>query len=422
MPAMDSTRARLSAYLLQETARCVRQPQGRFRHQWLAPMPYRAPAPDADRGEPFRIGDYSLGLFHHDAGESSIELLKHEAFREAVAGSLLCLLDNASPDGCIHRIELAHKVRDPEPAKPIMAQFSLRCAVALGAEWAARHRVLERAAAFVRYRRLHCTGRYGLPLTTSARASGFDNDLLSAGYPDGTVEGPDTAALMVLEHRALAELAGLLSDDAEAAIQREQGAELADRIERLLYYEDDDGAFYTALRYRRGSGAPGEDIVGHRDPDGRFVPLESWTTLLPLYAGIPSADRAERLIRRLLDPARYWGPYGVRTVPASSPYYSQAPRVMLFDHARNGPGPVSNWGGPIWILSNYYLARGLANYGRPAEAKALAEKTATLLACDLDATESLHECYDDSGRGLWPQRGTFISWNVLALSMLGDLG
>ncbi|MBC8068559.1 MAG: hypothetical protein IAG13_09530, partial [Deltaproteobacteria bacterium] len=50
----------------------------------------------------------------------------------------------------------------------------------------------------------------------------------------------------------------------------------------------------------------------------------------------------------------------------------------------------------------------------------LAQRTAALLADDLRATGRLHECYADDGLGLWPQRGTFMSWNVLAMTMLRE--
>ncbi|HET6584517.1 MAG TPA: hypothetical protein VFG69_13740 [Nannocystaceae bacterium] len=45
---------------------------------------------------------------------------------------------------------------------------------------------------------------------------------------------------------------------------------------------------------------------------------------------------------------------------------------------------------------------------------------ATTLADDLRRTGALHECYDDVGRGLWPQRGCFVSWNVLVATMLRE--
>jgi len=75
------------------------------------------------------------------------------------------------------------------------------------------------------------------------------------------------------------------------------------------------------------------------------------------------------------------------------------------------------------VLSSYYLCKGLMRYGYLAQARELALRTARLLSRDLEATGRLHECYDDDGRGLWPLApgATFISWNVLSLTMLRQL-
>ena len=94
---------------------------------------------------------------------------------------------------------------------------------------------------------------------------------------------------------------------------------------------------------------------------------------------------------------------------------------MVYDPRRGERGPVSNWTGPVWVLSNYYMARGLERYGRAEEARELDQRTLSLLADDLASTGGLHECYDDSGRGLWPAKGGFVSWSVLALVLPGPV-
>lgn len=375
-------------------------------------------------GDRFALGDYGLGLFHHDVSEAAIALAREPQLAEACFGSLLCFLDCARPDGCVHRIELPHKARDPEPAKPVMAQLALRALEALGEGGAARldeHRVLPRLLAFLGYLERTHVGLHGLFLTPSARASGFDSDASTAGFPERSVEGPDTNAFMVLEYRAAAELARRLGRDPEAAILREKADALRARIEALLWYEDERGGTYVALRWRHGSARWDDEVVGHRDPDGVVRPLATWTGLLPLYAGVPSDARAEKIVERLIDPSGFWGPSGVRTVPKDSPFFHQAARVMLHDPRRGEPGPVSNWSGPVWVLSNYYLARGLERYGERERALDLDARTLTLLEGDLTRTDGLHECYDDDGRGLWPRTGKFLSWNVLALVLPGPV-
>lgn len=413
----------LRSALRRWTGECVRAPHLRFRHPWLAPMPLSAAAARvlagaaapgqraSASGDGFSSGDYSLGLFHHDASEASIALLDDPEFRDAAAGSLLCLLDCADPDGRVHRAELPHKAREAEPSKPVIAQYALRCTRVLGAEWAERHRVYPRVVAFQRWQERNLAGLHGLFLTWSSLQSGFDTDVLSAGFPDRTIEGPDTNAFMVLEYEALAELARLLGHPGEVDGWLESAATLRRRIEELLWSEALD--HYVALRWEHGVGAPEAEIVGTRDVDGVVRPFVSWTGLLPLHAGIPSADRARRMVEVLLRPEGFWGPSGVRTCPADDLYFQQSPRVLLFDFKKDRRGPVSNWSGPIWVLSSAYLAEGLARYGYTAEARELAVRTARLLASDLARTGALHECWNDAGDGLWPRSGTFVSWNVL---------
>lgn len=390
--------------------------------RWLAAQRSGAPSEVPPGGDRFALGDYGLGLFHHDVSESAITLAREPELVEACFGSLLCFLDCASADGCIHRTELPHRTRDFEPAKPIMAQLALRVLEGLGD--AARfdeHDVFPRLLAFIRYLESTHVGAHGLFLTPSARASGFDSDLLSAGFPERSIEGPDTNTFMVLEYRAAAELARRMGEAAAASILREKAEALSARIEELLWYEDERGGTYVALRSRNGESWE-DEVVGHRDPDGVLRPIASWTGLLPLYAGIPSAERAAKVIERLTSPAGFWGPVGVRTLSKESVFFHQAPRVMLYDPRRDAPGPVSNWGGPVWVLSSYYLARGLERYGEEARARELDERTVALLAGDLQRTGTLHECYDDEGRGLWPRGGGFVSWSVLALRLPGPPG
>jgi len=413
----------LRAALRRWTGECVRPPHLRFQHPWLAPMPLSAAAARvlggtaaagqraSASGDGFSSGDYSLGLFHHDASEASIALLEDPELRDPAAGSLLCLLDCADPDGRVHRAELPHKAREAEPSKPVIAQYALRCTRALGPEWAERHRVYPRVVAFQRWQEQHLAGLHGLFLTWSSLQTGFDTDVLSAGFPDRTIEGPDTNAFMVLEYEALAELARLLGRRDDAAGWLASAATLRQRVEDLLWNEQ--LGHYVALRWEHGVGAPDAEVVGTRDVDGVVRPFVSWTGLLPLYAGIPSADRARRMVEVLLRPEGFWGPFGVRTCPADDLYFQQSPRVLLFDFKKDRRGPVSNWSGPVWVLSSAYLAEGLARYGYIAEARELALRTTRLLASDLARTGVLHECWNDAGEGLWPRSGTFVSWNVL---------
>ena len=79
----------------------------------------------------------------------------------------------------------------------------------------------------------------------------------------------------------------------------------------------------------------------------------------------------------------------------------------------------SNWLGPIWLVANYVVFRGLLNYGYRMEAEIMYKRTMRLLGNDLEKTGSLHEYYNPFN-GEPVMNGGFINWNVLALNMADE--
>lgn len=450
----------LTEFLLAESRKCCRPPVARFEHPWIAPMPLseggaallRArgvdvspsidPARDATRRtapspahhgplDVFNTGDYSLGLFHHDASEAAIELVNYPEFIDACSGSLLNLLDNMRPDGFVRRVELVTKSHEDEPSKPVIAQFARSCARAresaspgAGAAWLKRSDVYPRVAKFLEFLEVQYGGMHGLIKAHSALQTGFDNDLLTVALPDNTVEDPGINAFMVMEYRAMGELADMLDLKGEAPRWRHKADRLRRLMNELMWWEPPERpgeGFYVALSWKHGVAQLASEIVS--DHSGNSIdPLCTWVSLLPLYAGVPDEERARKLVSLLTRESAFWGPFGVRTLPAESRYFNQAPRSLIFDFKVMKRSAVSNWQGPVWILSNYYLASGLARYGRADLARELTRRTVALCEQGLAAHGSLHECFDDSGRGLWPAEGGFVSWNVLVLTMARNWG
>jgi putative isomerase len=77
----------------------------------------------------------------------------------------------------------------------------------------------------------------------------------------------------------------------------------------------------------------------------------------------------------------------------------------------------SNWLGPVWIIVNYFVWKGLNNSGFDDEAGRLADKTLRLLSTDLAKNGSLNEYYHpDTGMAL-SHKG-FMDWNLLVLEMM----
>lgn len=139
------------------------------------------------------------------------------------------------------------------------------------------------------------------------------------------------------------------------------------------------------------------------------IRIKTWSCFLPLLAGIATKEQAENISEAWRDEESLGSPYGIMTLDK---------RERMFDlSATNNP---SNWLGPIWLVANYAVFRGLLNYGYKEEARMMYEKTIELLGRDLEQTGSLHEYYNPfTGEPI--MNGGFINWNILALNMFDEL-
>jgi hypothetical protein len=183
-------------------------------------------------------------------------------------------------------------------------------------------------------------------------------------------------------------LADLLerAGDASAAARFRSGA---DRTVRALVeqcYDAEAGLFY--------------DMVG-RDGRGRLR-VNTVSSLLPLLLDIPR-DAAEALIRQIEDPHKYGAPFPVPSTALDEPGY----RTPTADSKLV-------WRGPVWINTNWYLARGLRRHGREDLARVVEDRSAALVE-----RSGFREYYDPfSGEGFGAMG---FSWTALALDMLASL-
>ena len=77
--------------------------------------------------------------------------------------------------------------------------------------------------------------------------------------------------------------------------------------------------FATLVEEARAAGEPDPTamVVATASLDAR---PSARTVLLPLWAGIPSIERARELVERTVcDPLRYWRPYGIPACPYPPP-------------------------------------------------------------------------------------------------------
>jgi glycogen debranching enzyme len=101
---------------------------------------------------------------------------------------------------------------------------------------------------------------------------------------------------------------------------------------------------------------------------GSLLRVNTQMTFLPLYAGLADAAQAERLVNEhLLNPAEYAPGDGVGFWVTSA--------------SRTEPGWEARryWRGPIWIITNWLIARGLKRYGYTELAESLRRDSIRLI-------------------------------------------
>ena len=82
------------------------------------------------------------------------------------------------------------------------------------------------------------------------------------------------------------------------------------------------------------------------------IPVNTVSTFLPLFAGLPSREQAQRLVEEhLLNPAEY------------APNSRVRHWVTTTAKTESTWEPRRYWRGPIWIIMNWFIIEGLRRYG-----------------------------------------------------------
>lgn len=87
-------------------------------------------------------------------------------------------------------------------------------------------------------------------------------------------------------------------------------------------------------------------------------------TLMPLYSGVITKERAAHLVKLLKDKSLFGAPYPIPSVPLNSAYFD----------------PQRFWQGPTWLNTNWLIADGLRRYGYNKEAGMLRQRSLDLVA------------------------------------------
>lgn len=101
----------------------------------------------------------------------------------------------------------------------------------------------------------------------------------------------------------------------------------------------------------------------------RKIKIKTWAIFAPLFAKILDYQEAKELVdKHLLNKTSFWTKYPVPTTSLQEP---------AFD-SRDIPGGL-NWRGPVWIGTNWFIYKGLMNYGFNDLAKQIKESSIALI-------------------------------------------
>ena len=185
----------------------------------------------------------------------------------------------------------------------------------------------------------------------------------------------DLCSYRALDLECLSRIARILGDGPTARRLGAMYHRLAHTMNRTLW--DGAAGFYL------------DELPGGRSP------RVAASHFLPLTAGIPSLQRARRMVDVLRDPARFWGEWVLPTISRDDPAFADQ----------------QYWRGSIWPPMNYLVLQGLRRYGFDDLASDLAWKGARMFLADRRRTGFCRENFDArTGRG---QGQRFQSWGPL---------
>ncbi len=115
--------------------------------------------------------------------------------------------------------------------------------------------------------------------------------------------------------------------------------------------------------------------------EGKSLKRQELIGFLPMWAHVAGKDQARALVKHLTDPNTFWRKYGIPSLSAADPNYT--PFV----------DGCCRWNGPVWLLWNYMVLKGLQNYGYEKIALELKNKMMLAVVTQLKKNHHFWESY-----------------------------
>lgn len=238
---------------------------------------------------------------------------------------------------------------------------------------------------------------------------GMDNDPASFGRPKDSTANIFLNSFMVAELRAMSHILKKLPLGRNTSEYYEEKAVRLEVAIQQECYDPRDQFFYSVdvdIKTRefdwfhKGLGVFWKTLP---------IKIRTWSGFIPMWAGFATESQAANLVKHSLDESTFASPYGITSLAKDEKMFNL--------EATNNP---SNWLGPIWLVVNYVVFKGLLMYGYKEEAMEICNKSIRLLGKDLEKTGSIHEYYNPLN-GEPVMNGGFINWNILALNMISEM-
>ncbi|MBE5751005.1 MAG: hypothetical protein E7357_01180 [Clostridiales bacterium] len=156
---------------------------------------------------------------------------------------------------------------------------------------------------------------------------------------DEEMDAMDFTAFQIHDAEYLAKIYQELGDEENAARWLADCDKMRKAMNELLWNEE-DGTYYDRL------------------VSGKHTKVLTPSNFFPMFAGVPSQEQAEKMVKTLVNPDLLWTTLPLATVAKTHPMYG-----------------TDMWRGGVWMNINYFVARGLKRYGFDDLAKELIQKT-----------------------------------------------
>lgn len=193
-------------------------------------------------------------------------------------------------------------------------------------------------------------------LTCKCGESGLDN---SPRFDfDEEMDALDFTCFQAHDAEYLSKIYYELDETEKGAYWAKEHAELKKKIIEQMY-DAESGAFYDRLF------------------NGELTKVLTPVSFLPLFTRLCTADQASRMVQRLTNEEELWTKAPIASISRKHPTYS-----------------TDMWRGGVWLNYNYFIIKGLKEYGYKELAESLREKTLKMVEKWYEKTGCVFEFYD----------------------------